>query len=61
MDDWQLARYTVYTSEQVTSIGMVKNYVEGVKSLHQIAGYPVPPPTSPNLKLVMAGLKRKMV
>ena len=59
-DEWQLARYAIHTSEQVTSIGTVRNYVGGVRSLHKIAGFPVPPVTSPNLKMVLDGLKHEM-
>ena len=56
-DKWQLCRYAIYTAKRVTSHGTVDNYVGGVRSLQQLAGYNCPPPSSPNLKLVMHGIK----
>ena len=59
-NEWQLARYACYTATHVTSIGTVENYVSGVRNLHRLAGYEVPPVTAPNLKLVMNGLKAEL-
>ena len=59
-DEWQLARYACFTADHVTSIGTVKNYVGGVRSLQQLAGFPAPAPTSPNLKLVMSGIRAEL-
>ena len=59
-DEWQLIKYACYTAMHVMSIGMVKNYVGGVRTLQALAGYPVPPASSPNLKLVMKGLKAEL-
>ena len=60
-DKWQLARYACHTATHVTLIGTVENYVSGVRNLHRLAGYEAPDTTSPNLKLVMAGLKVELV
>ena len=56
-DEWQMCRYAVYTAERVTSHATVKNYVGGVRNLQEMAGYQVVPPTSPNFKTIMQGLK----
>ena len=56
-DEWQLCRYAAYTATQVTTAGTVENYVGGVHTLQQLAGYPALPLSSPNLKLLMEGIK----
>ena len=56
-DEWQLIRYATYTAERVTTAGTVNNYVASVRSLQELAGFPAPAPSSPNLKLVMNGIK----
>ena len=56
-DEWQLIRYAVYMAEHVTSHGTVDNYVTGVCTIQKLAGYPMTPASSPNLKLVMDGIK----
>ena len=59
-DDWQLVRYATYTAEHVTSHGMVINYVLGVHSLQTLAGFWSPTLSSPNLKLVLDGIKAEL-
>ena len=59
-DEWQLVRYAGFTSTHVTSQGKVDNYVGGVRTLQKLAGYPTPPASSPNLKLMMKGLKTEL-
>ena len=57
-DEWRLVRYATYTAERVTSHGTVLNYVTGVRTLQQLAGFQTPTVVSaPNLKLVMDGIK----
>ena len=58
--EWQLVRYAGYTASQVTSHGTVDNYVGGVRTLHRIAGFEVPEASSPNLKLMMKGIKAEL-
>ena len=41
-DKWQLCRYAIYTADRVTAHATVSNYVGGVRSLQQAAGYVSP-------------------
>ena len=59
-DEWQLVRYACHTVMHVTSIGTVENYIGGIRSLQCLAGYSVPEASSPNIKLVMNGLKAEL-
>ena len=59
-DEWQLMRYAVYTAQRVSSAGTVDNYVGGVRTLQRLAGYQVSPPSSPNFKLAVNGIKAKL-
>ena len=52
-----MCRYAVYTADRVTAHGTVENYVGGIQHLQHLAGFPEVPPNSPNLKLIMQGLK----
>ena len=56
-DEWQLVRYAVYTAERVTSHGTVANYVGGIRQLQHTAGYDTPAADSPNLRLILQGIK----
>ena len=58
-DEWQLCRYAAYTADRtnVNAVGTVSNYVSGVRSLQALAGYPSPLMGSPNMKLMMEGIK----
>ena len=42
--EWQLVRYVRYLANGVTSYDTVKGYLSGVKCLHEIGGFPFPPP-----------------
>ena len=57
MDEWQLCHYAIYMADRVIAHGTVTNYISRVNNLQHLAGYPTMPPGSPNLKLVMDGLK----
>ena len=56
-DEWQLVRYATHTAEHVTTAKTVNNYVSGVRTIQKLAGYNVPSNYSPNLKLVLNGIK----
>ena len=56
-DEWQLCRYALHTAEHVTAQGTVKNHVHGVKSLQGLAGFTAPVTYTPNLRIVLDGLK----
>ena len=56
-DEWQLCRYAMYTAERVSAHGTVQNYINGIRNLHQLAGYKAPEANSPTLKLIMDGIK----
>ena len=56
-DEWQLCCYAMYMADRVTAHGTVNNYVTGVRNLQQLAGYESPELLSPNLKLIMSGIK----
>ena len=59
-DEWQLVRYGTHTAGHVTAQGTVVNYVSGVRSLQQLAGYPAPALSNKNLKLFLDGLKDEL-
>ena len=59
-DEWQFVRYACYTSDHVTSVDTVKNYVGGVRSLQQLEGYAAPSASSPNLKLAISGIRTEL-
>ena len=59
-DEWQLMRYAVYTSQRVTAQGTVSNYVSGVRSLQELAGYVTPSASAKNLDILMDGLKEQL-
>ena len=59
IDEWQLTRYTAYLAEQesIQASGTVTNYVSGIRNVANLAGYSVPLPNSPNLRLILDGVK----
>ena len=57
-NEWQMTRYAIHTATRVKSYNTVENYVSGVRTLQQLAGFESK--KSVNFKLAMDGVKCKL-
>lgn len=59
-DAWQLVRYARYVANTVTSYETVQNYLSGVRTLHELGGFPVPGTQEPNIRHIMRAIRQEL-
>lgn len=59
-DEWQMVRYARYIANTVISYDTVVNYISGVRTLHQLAGFEIVDLSSPNLRFMLRAIKREL-
>ena len=65
IDEWPVSEHTMclyaqYLAYTFHSVKSVRNYLNGIKTLHSLAGVPTPDLKNVAIRLTLAGLTRKM-
>ena len=58
----QLDLFATYLAStgNITSPGTISNYLSAVRTINRLHSYPAPPPTDPQIRLTINGIRREM-